>query len=221
MEAFEAIDKPTTIMLVDDHAIVRSALRHFLQNSKKIKIIAEASRGEEALRIAPIVQPDIVLMDFDMPGISGLETTQRLLRDLPNTKVIIVSAFSHVSIIQRLLKVGASGFVAKGAHAEEIIDAINKVNKGECYINETFLAQSSLQNQELALFNSLSNKELLTALLLVQGYRNKTISEKLHVSPKTVSAYCSSSLKKLGVKNKVQLMLKMIENQLVDVAFLE
>ncbi|MGB6976148.1 MAG: response regulator transcription factor [Gammaproteobacteria bacterium] len=210
---------PTNIMLVDDHALVRSGLKHFLQKSEKIRVVAEASRGEEALQMALAVRPDIVLMDFDMPGISGLEATQRLLRDLPNTKVIIVSAFTHEAIILRLLKIGASGFVAKGAHAMEIVEAINTVNNGGRYINKRLaarLTEGDLKDGELASFDSLSNKELLIVLMIAQGYRNKKISERLHLSPKTVSTYCSSSLKKLGVKNKVQLTLKAIEHQLVD-----
>jgi two-component system invasion response regulator UvrY len=213
------IKNPTKIMLVDDHALVRCGMRRLLEELKKVEIVAEASSGEEALQLAHATRPNLILMDFDMPGMSGLETTPRLLRSLPKTKIIIVSAFAHEAIILRLLRLGASGFISKGAHVNEMIYAINMVNNGGCYVNEKLITHVIASQQEdptLALFNSLSNKELLITLLVAQAYNNKQIAERLHLSTKTISTYRSSSYKKLGVKNEVELTLKAIKYQLVE-----
>ncbi|MGB6977418.1 MAG: response regulator, partial [Gammaproteobacteria bacterium] len=128
---------PITVMLVDDHALVRDAVKHLLKNINGIKIVAEAGSGEEAIRMARQLAPQLVLMDFDMPtGISGLEATHRLLKSFPHTRVVIVSAFSHELIAFRFLDVGAQGFVAKGASAEEMVTAIKAVQSGKQYISQ-------------------------------------------------------------------------------------
>ncbi|MGB6976425.1 MAG: response regulator [Gammaproteobacteria bacterium] len=212
-----------TVMLVDDHALVRAALRHLLRDAKGIKIVAEASSGEEAIRVireVNEVNPDVILMDFDMPGISGLEATQRLHKSLPETKVIIVSSYTHEVIAFRLLEEGAKGFVAKEASPEEIVKAIKTVKEGNQYISEELaarLASVNVDDPNRGVFNSLSNKELQMVFMIVKGFRTKEISEKLHLSAKTVSAYRSSLCNKLGVDNEVELILLAMKHRLVDV----
>jgi two-component system invasion response regulator UvrY len=226
MEQKRNIERPEvgsstiTVMVVDDHALVRAALKHLLRDTKGIKIVAEASSGEEAIRVIREVNPDVVLMDFDMPGISGLEATQRLLRSSPDTKVIIVSGYTHEVIAFRLLEEGAKGFVAKEASGDEIVKAIKTVKADEQYISEELaarLATVNVDDPNRGLFNSLSNKELQMIFMIVKGFRTKEISEKLHLSAKTVSAYRSSLCNKLGVNNEVELILLAMKHRLVDV----
>jgi two-component system invasion response regulator UvrY len=209
-----------SVMLVDDHAIVRGALKHILREVKGLKVIAEASSGEEAIRVIREVNPDVVLMDFDMPGISGLEATKRLVSSFPDIKIIIVSGYTHEVIAFRLLGEGAKGFVAKDASAEEIIKAIRTVQVGNQYISEELaarLASANVDDPNHGIFNNLSNKELQMVFMIAKGFRTKEISDKLHLSAKTVSAYRSSLCNKLGVENEVELILLAMKQHLVEV----
>jgi two-component system invasion response regulator UvrY len=227
MQVIENNDSPIqktvsiTVMVVDDHALVREAVKHLLKNVKEIKIVAEAKSGEEAIRMARALAPQVVLMDFDMPdGISGLEATYRLLKSLPQTHVVIVSAFSHELIAFRFLEVGAKGFVAKEASAEEIIKAIKTVQSGKQYISKEVaerLALANVRTLKQGPFSKLSNKELQMVFMIAKGLQTEEISAKLHLSTKTVSAYRSSLYGKLKVQNEVGIMLLAMKHQLLDV----
>jgi two-component system, NarL family, invasion response regulator UvrY len=212
---------PITVMLVDDHALVRGGVKHLLKNITGIKVVAEADSGEEALQMARELSPAVVLMDFDMPtGICGLETTYRLLKSLPRVRVVILSAFSHELIAFRFLEVGVKGFVAKGASANEMVKAIQAVNNGKQYISEELAERLALVNvnePKPEPFNCLSNKELQMVFMIAKGLRTQEISAKLHLSSKTVSTYRSSLCNKLGVKNEVELTLLAMKHRLLDV----
>ncbi len=195
------------IMLVDDHDLVRSGIRRLLEDVEDVQIIAEASSGEESIEIARKQCPDIVLMDLNMPGVGGLEATKKLKHINENIKIIIVTMVDDVVFPQRLLKAGASGYLTKGANLSEIMHAIREVQANRRYVSPELAQRMALANtsDDRSPFDGLSEREMQVMLMLMDGHRVNDISEKLHLSPKTVSTYRYRLYDKLGVTNDVEL----------------
>lgn len=199
-----------TVMLVDDHRLVRAGLRHVLEAHEDIAVVAEAASGEEALELARTHQPAVVLMDINMPGIGGLEATRRLLQRAPETKVIAVTMHIDEPYPSRLLTLGAAGYLSKDAAADEVVTAIRRVAQGGHYV-----AASVAGNLAAALvkggpggspFDRLSQREMQVMLMFTRGYSTQEISDRLCLSPKTVSTYRYRLFEKLGVNNDVELI---------------
>ena len=199
-----------TVMLVDDHRLVRAGLRHVLEAHPDIVVVAEASSGEESLELARSHRPAIVLMDINMPGIGGLEATRRLLQRAPEIKVIAVTMHIDEPYPSRLLSIGAAGYLSKDAAADEVVAAIRRVSQGGHYV-----AASVAGNLAAALvkggsggspFDRLSQREMQVMLMFTRGYSTQEISDRLCLSPKTVSTYRYRLFEKLGVNNDVELI---------------
>jgi len=196
------------IMLVDDHDMVRKGLKRLLEDFSDINVIAEASSGEAAIELVQTHQPDIALMDLSMPGIGGLEATRKLLQSRPELKIIIVTMHNEDIFPQRLLNIGAMGYVTKEANVNEIVKAIREVMKNKRYISPEIaqqMALSSSKDHNKSPFESLSERELQVMLMLMDGHKVNTISDKLCLSPKTVSTYRYRLYDKLNVKNDIEL----------------
>lgn len=196
------------IMLVDDHRLVRAGLRRVLQEVADMEVVAEASTGEEALELARTKAPEIVLMDINMPGIGGLETTRRLIQRLPEIKVIVVSMHMEEPYPSRLLAAGASGYISKDSAAEEVVAAIRRVHAGGHYVAADVagnLAASLVKGSAQSPFEQLSQRETQVMLMVTKGYSTQEISDRLHLSPKTVSTYRYRLFEKLNVSNDVEL----------------
>lgn len=196
------------VMVVDDHELVRTGITRILNDAPGIKVVGEASSGEEALKLVKECDPDVLLMDVSMPGIGGLEATRKLVLSDPSLKIIVVSSYSEEPYPSRMLEAGASGYLTKGCAVDEIINAINTVINGEHYIGSDIaqkLALKSVPGSETSPFDSLSPREMQVMLMLTQGQRLQTISDKLHLSPKTISTYRHRLYEKLGVNNDVDL----------------
>lgn len=205
-------------MLVDDHDLVRFGIRSLLQNQPGIEVTDDASSGEECLEKCRKTPPDVVLMDVNMPGIGGFEATQRLRQICPDTKIIIITVHSDGPLPKRLLEAGAVGYLTKGCDVNEMVDAIHKVGKGLKYIAPSIaqqLALSMLPGNDSPI-DSLSQRELQVLLMISQGQRTTTISEKLNLSPKTVSTYRKRLHEKLGVTNDVEMMRLAIQHGLLE-----
>ncbi len=206
-------------LIVDDHNLVRHGIQSMLQGVDGIKVVGEALNGEEAVKLAREVRPDVVLMDLKMPGIGGLEATRKLLRIDPDIKVLVVTVCDDDIFPARLLQAGASGYLTKGSKKEELIQAIRAVHSGQRYISPAIaqqLAFKHLTDSDDSPIESLSERELQVMLMIVNGLRPAEISEKLCLSPKTVNSYRYRLFDKLKVKNDVELTLLAIRHGLMD-----
>ncbi len=196
------------IMLIDDHDMVRTGLKRLLEDFSDINVIAEASSGEQAIEVLQQLEPDIALMDLSMPGIGGLEATRKLLHIHKNLKIIIVTMHNEDIFPQRLLNIGAMGYVTKEANVHEIVKAIREVMNNKRYISPEIaqhMALANSQDYEKSPFDSLSERELQVMLMLMDGHKVNTISEKLCLSPKTISTYRYRLYDKLNVSNDIEL----------------
>ncbi|QHS09617.1 response regulator [Sinimarinibacterium sp. NLF-5-8] len=208
------------VMLVDDHRLVRAGLKRMLLEADDLTVVAEAGSGEQALELAPISRPDVVLMDINMPGIGGLEATRRLVQRSPDCKVIVVSMYVDEPYPSQMLGAGAVGYISKDAVADEVIDAIRRVHEGRRYVASDIVGQivvgSSDPAAEATPFDSLSQRETQIMKLLLLGQSNQAISDQLHLSPKTVSTYRYRMYEKLGIANDVELMRLAMRYGLLD-----
>ncbi|HEY9151188.1 MAG: UvrY/SirA/GacA family response regulator transcription factor [Gammaproteobacteria bacterium] len=196
------------VLIVDDHELVRTGIKRILEDTRDIRVIAEASTGEEALNQVREHGPDVVLMDVNMPGIGGLEATRKIIQSHPGLRVIVVTIHVDEPYPTRLLEAGASGYLTKGCAVEEIVDAIQVVHRGERYIGADIarqLALSMLPGGERSPFDKLSQREMQVMLMVTQGHSIQDISDRLCLSPKTVSTYRYRLYEKLGVDNDVEL----------------
>jgi len=207
------------VLLVDDHELVRTGLRHILEGMSEVTVVGEARSGEEALAQVKKTAPDIVLMDVNMPGIGGIEATRRVRRQFPETQVIAVTVLSDAPFPEQLHEAGALGYVTKGCPAQELHEALETVARGRPFI-------SSDVSRKLALarlggadpdspFGELSAREMQVLMMIIQGKRNNDISDTLHLSPKTISTYRHRLYEKLDVTTDVELAFLAIRHGLV------
>jgi two-component system invasion response regulator UvrY len=206
------------VMLVDDHDLVRSGIKRILTDVGDIEVVAEAGSGEQAVRQAREIRPDVILMDLSMPGIGGMEATRKITRSMPDAKIIAVTIHEDEPFPARLLEAGAVGYLTKGCDVREIIDAIKSVYLGEQYLTPAVaqkLALSFVNHRDKAPLEELTQRETQVMLMIVQGEPNKRISEKLCLSPKTTSTYRYRLFEKLGVINDVELTRFAIRHGLI------
>jgi len=207
------------LMLVDDHDLVRTGIKRLLEDLAEFDIVAEADCGESALKHLASIELDVVLMDINMPGIGGLEATRKMLQIKPDLKVIIVTMHDDELFPQRLLKAGALGYLTKGAKAAEIAKAIHTVVLNRRYLSPEIaqqLALSNLDDDVVSPFESLSQREMQVLLMMMDGQNINSISEKLFLSPKTVSTYRSRLYSKLDVSNDIELARLALQHGVTD-----
>jgi len=207
------------IMLVDDHRLVRAGLKRVLLEMPDMEVVGEASTGEEALELVRTVPVDVVLLDINMPGIGGLETTRRFKQRLPDVKIIVVSMHLEEPYPSRLLGAGASGYLSKDSAADEVVAAIRRVNGGAHYVAADVasnLAASLVKGRPDSPFEQLSQRETQVMLMVTKGHSTQDISDSLHLSPKTVSTYRYRLFEKLGVSNDVELTRLAMRYGLLD-----
>jgi len=205
----EGLSRMTKIILVDDHDLVRTGIRRLLEDIKEFEIAGEATSGEEAIKLVNETDPDVVLMDINMPGIGGMEATRKLLSSKPSLRIIIVTMHQDDLFAQRLLKAGAVGYLTKGAKIDEISHAIRETLAGRRYITPDIAQQLALSqfpdNESGSPFDSLSERELQVMMMLMEGHKVSEISDKLCLSPKTISTYRQRLYNKLGVQSDIEL----------------
>lgn len=195
------------VFLVDDHALVRTGLRMILSAEADIEIVGEAESGEEALPLIRRLRPDVVLCDLHLPGISGLEVTERIIRSDLGCRVVIVSVLEDGPLPKRLLDEGASGYVGKGGDARELLHAVRDAARGKRYLGSSIAQNMALASVvgETSPFDQLSPRELEVAMLLVQGLRQDAIAQRLSLSPKTVNTHKSRLFEKIGIQDNIAL----------------
>lgn len=208
------------VLVVDDHDLVRTGITRMLADIEGLQVIGQADSGEESLKKARELKPDVVLMDVKMPGIGGLEATRKLLRSHPDLKVIAVTACEDDLFPTRLLQAGAAGYLTKGAALEEMVQAIRMAFAGQRYISSQIAQQLALKsfqpNNSGSPFDSLSEREIQIALMIANCHKVQTISDKLCLSPKTVNTYRYRIYEKLSIASDVELALLAVRHGMVD-----
>ena len=206
------------VLVADDHHLVRTSIARMLNEEEGLQVIGEAADGEEAISQSRALHPDIVLMDIRMPGIGGLEATRKIVRGMPDIKVVVLTAYLEETFAQRLLDAGASGFISKGSELEEMVRAIRTIHVGQRYISPEIaqrLVLAKLDAQDNP-FDQLSSRELQVAMMIVNCHKVSDISDRLFLSPKTVNTYRYRIFEKLGVQSDVELTHLGLRYGLVD-----
>jgi DNA-binding NarL/FixJ family response regulator len=197
-------------MLADDHAVVRDGLRALLEGGNDLQVVAVAGNGREAVSEALRLRPDIVIMDIAMPELDGVEATRRIVERCPETRVLILSMYLSAEHIYRALQAGAQGYVLKESAGEEVVDAIRTLRAGKRYlshrITETVIDDYLREGTNVSPLDSLSLRERDVLQLVVEGRTNAAIAQALSLSPKTVETYRARIMKKLKVKDTVELV---------------
>ena len=196
-----------SVFLIDDHALVRTGIRMILSCQADIEVVGEADSGEAALPQIRRLRPDVVLCDLHLPGLSGLEITERIVKGDHGTRVIIVSVLEDGPMPKRLLEAGASGYVGKAGDSRELIRAVQDVAVGKRYLANSIAQNLALSNLEgeLSPFDALSPRELEVALLLIQGHRQEEIARRLSLSAKTVNTHKARLFQKMSVQDNIAL----------------
>lgn len=196
------------VLVVDDHELVRTGICRMLADAGDIDVIGQAESGEQAIDISRKLQPQVVLLDVNMPGIGGVETTRRLLQTVPGIRVLAVSALVQEPYPSMLLKAGASGYITKGTPMDEMVRAIRKVVQGGKYFSSEIseqLASSYLGEGENSPFDKLSEREMQVAMMVVNCISAQEIADRLFVSVKTINTYRYRIFEKLDIDSDVKL----------------
>jgi two-component system, NarL family, response regulator LiaR len=203
------------ILLVDDHAVVRSGLTKFLMVNKDLELVAEASDGMEAVQQAALHQPDVILMDLMMPGMDGITATREIHQKFPNIKVIALTSFSEQNMVQGALQAGAIGYLQKNVTAAELGNAIRSACSGRMTLSqEAVQVLANSNSQTFVPGNELTERERDVLKGMVEGLNNNEIAEKLFISLGTVKFHISNIFQKLGVDSRVEAVKMAIEQKL-------
>ena len=209
------------VLLTDDHALVRTGIRRLLEDSQYVTIVGEADSGEEGVKLAQQLKPDVILMDVNMPGIGGVEACRRILQRDSSQKIIVLTIHNEQTFPKRMLEIGAKGYLTKECGVDEMLLAIKQVNDGGAYIAPSIaqqLALSLLPGNGQNPIDRLSRREFQVMLMISHGLSNAEISEKLCLSPKTISTYRLRLLEKLGAQSEVDLIKIAVEQGMVEFA---
>jgi NarL family two-component system response regulator LiaR len=203
------MSEPITVLLVDDHEMVRRGVRAFLETQADITVVAEAGSGEEAVRLATEHAPDVALMDLIMPGMDGVEATRRLTTRSPRTKVVMLTSYHDDEHIFPAIRAGALSYVLKEVGSEELADAVRKAAAGETVLHPRVAARvvrelHGARRDEPNAFRELSDRELEVLKLIADGLSNAEIAARLYVSEKTVKSHVSNILGKLHLADRTQ-----------------
>jgi two-component system, NarL family, response regulator LiaR len=204
------------ILLVDDHAVVRSGLSKFLMVNKDLELVAEASDGAEAIQMAGLHKPDVILMDLMMPGMDGITATREIHQKYPQIRVIALTSFSEQNMVQGALQAGAFGYLQKNVTAAELGNAIRSAHAGRMTLSpEAVQVLANAGAQPHIQGNELTEREQDVLKGMVEGLNNNEISGKLFISLGTVKFHISNIFQKLGVDSRVEAVKMAIEQKMV------
>jgi NarL family two-component system response regulator LiaR len=201
--------EPITILIVDDHSVVRQGARAFLEAQPDLQVVGEAESGEEAVRLAQELIPDVVLMDLVLPGMSGVEATRAVKRHSPRSQVVVLTSFDDDDAIFPALRAGAISYTLKDIHSTELAEIVRKAAQGETTLHPRVAARvirevRATKPQAPVAFADLTERELAVLRLIAEGDTNARIAEKLVLSDKTVKGHVSNILSKLHFADRTQ-----------------
>lgn len=197
--------KKIKVLLVDDHPVVRKGLHSCLANRENLKIVGEASNGLEAIQKVTELDPDVVLMDINMPGMDGLEVTETLRKEAPRTRVLVLSVHDTRDYVMRIVKAGARGYVLKDAPPDELVRGIEAVNNGEAYFSPSVariaLNQYVSEADATDPHTKLSDREREVLVEIAEGKSNKEIAARLNIGVRTVETHRERIMRKLDIRS--------------------
>lgn len=209
----------TRILIADDHPVLRSGLRVLLAADPDLEVVGEAGTGEETLRLAEELGPDVVLLDIGMPGGSGIETVRRLKEKLPALKVLFLTMHEEEGMLLEALNAGGDGYVIKRADQPEIIQAIRAVRRGDVYVHpamtRALLNQPESTERPQEPVEPLTRREIDVLRLLARGNTNRQIADLLTLSVRTIESHRANLMGKLGLTSRVELVTYAEENELL------
>ncbi|MEN6436696.1 MAG: response regulator transcription factor [Anaerolineaceae bacterium] len=210
------------IVIVDDHEVVRIGLRALLAQNSQFEVIGEAANAKDALELVSRLNPDIVLMDIRLPGISGIEACEQITRDYPQSKVVMLTSYAEDEMLFNAIRAGASGYVLKQIGGEDLIHALEAVGRGEALLDPAVTqrvfqeVRRAVKEEEASAFASLSQQEKHVLSLVSAGRTNREIAKELFLGEGTVRNYVSSILSKLGVSNRAEAAAYAVEHNLKE-----
>lgn len=211
------------LLLADDHTLLRDGIRSLLEDEADMELVGEAEDGHSAVQLACRLRPDVILMDIALPMLNGLEATRQILRNLPKSKVLILTMHENEEYIRRALAAGAMGYILKDAAARELLGAIRAVYRGESILSpaitrlviEDYLRWGDVQ--PAAESDGLSPREREVLQLIAEGNTNKQIAEILNLSVKTVQAHRNSLMQKLDLHDRGELIKYAIQKKIIEI----
>ncbi len=212
--------KPITILLIDDHPVVRTGYRRLLESTPDMSVVSEAGGGAEGYQLWQEHKPDVIILDLNMPGVCGFETIHRIISNDPTARILVFSMLNNVTMVHRALKAGAIGFISKQSGIGEMIHAVRQVSMGKTYIESelaTALAMHATRKENYENpFDLLTKREFQIVKLIVEGSSNIEIADKISISPKTVSVHYLNLMRKLDLQNTTQLIRLAINHDIID-----
>lgn len=208
------------ILIADDHSVVRAGLRALLERQGRFRVVAEAATGEEAVAKAQESQPDVAVLDVRMPGVSGIEACRQIIETVPGCRVIMLTSYAEDELLFAAIQAGASGYVLKRIGDNELIQAIERVSRGEGMLDPAMTAtvftemRKANQAQHAAAFASLTSQELAVLALVAEGLTNRQIAIKLYLGEGTVRNYVSSVLQKIRASNRAEAAAYAVKNNI-------
>ena len=203
-----------TVLLVDDHSLVRRGFRRLLEDEEDIEVVGEASDGEEAVKLARSLKPQVIVMDCALPGISGLQATRKILQSAPQTLVLMLSMHTEETWVRQAMEAGARGYVLKNAMDLELGSAIRRIVAGETVLDAQLAHEENLKGERNA---GLTPREVEILQLICDGKSNKEIAAQLDLSANTVAVHRANIMDALGIHKTAELVVYAIRNGLVNV----
>jgi DNA-binding NarL/FixJ family response regulator len=206
--------KKISVLLVDDHSLVRRGFRRMVEDEPDMMVVGEASDGAEAIKLAKELKPKVIVMDSALPGTSGLAATRKILESTPEQIILMLSMHSEETLVRQALEAGARGYVLKNAVDLELPAAIRKVAEGKVVLDPQVARRASLKGERNG---GLTTRELEILQFIVDGKSNKEIADQLHLSVNTVSVHRANIMDALGIHKTAELVVYAIRNGLVNI----
>lgn len=207
------------VLVVDDHTILREGIKNLLSSTPNIEVVGEAADGRKAVEMASALKPDVILMDITLPSLNGIEATRRIIRDNHDIKVLCLTMHDNEDYLSQILQAGASGYILKHAASDELLSAIELVNKGQSYLYPAAakkLIGAYLKKSDPGRIDGLTGREQEVLILIAEGKTNKQIAAELCLSVKTVEAHRAHILEKLDLHDRVELVRYAIRRGLIE-----
>lgn len=217
------MSRTVRILVADDHSVVRAGLRALLERNDHLRVVAEASTGEEAIQKAQEWRPDIAVLDIRMPGLSGIEACRQIIEKVEGCRVIMLTSYAEDELLFAAIRAGASGYVLKRIGDNDLVNAVERVSRGESMLDPAMTAtvfsemRKMSDAQQTAAFAALTPQELAVLAQVAQGLTNRQIAVKLYLGEGTVRNYVSSILGKIGVSNRAEAAAYAVKHNITDV----
>jgi len=211
--------KKITILIAEDHVVVRESIRQFLERGEKLEVVGEASDGEEAVKMASQLKPDVIIMDISMPKLNGIEATKQIKAQQPSATILILTAYDYEQYIFPLLEAGAAGYLLKDISGHELVNAIETVYRGEAVLHPAVarkvmerLRHTKAEPAEGHASDLLTKREIAILKMAASGMSNNDIADELHLSARTIESHLASIFNKLGVGSRTEAVIKAMKN---------